>query len=213
VNKALALLIVIPALLAARENPFFPATGIEELPVTSNMDEKHPPLQRAALTFPDSARIVKEITVTFQNLDGSLGRQTIDLDHTIDWHLPLFVSQSYDQTAAAGRTAVKQPVETEGPVKIADFGFIRFTQRGKTMQIDTAHPMQRHFTMVGPHRIVVDFKGDENFLTKTATPKEPPFTLIRVGNHDGYYRVVVELDGQYRVQVGKTPSGISLECR
>ena len=28
-----------------------------------------------------------------------------------------------------------------------------------------------------------------------------PFSKIRMGNHDGYYRVVIELDGQYRYKL------------
>ena len=37
--------------------------------------------------------------------------------------------------------------------------------------------------------------------------KNSVFTKIRVGNHDGYYRVVVELDGYYRYKLAKQADG------
>ncbi len=39
------------------------------------------------------------------------------------------------------------------------------------------------------------------------------FTKVRVGNHNGYYRVVVELDGYYRYKLKKQSDGclITLE--
>ena len=209
-SKVLFVFSLLSALLWARENPFFPATGIEELPVTANITEKHPPLKRAAVTLPDSARILQDVTLSYKNLDGSIATKTITVEQSIDWHLPLFISQAYTQSEQNAPKVRKSPRK---PASLADFGFIRFEKEGKLFHVITKDTMIRQFKMIEPHRIVLDFESDKSILSKTALIKATPYKKIRIGNHDGYYRVVVELDGQYRSTITPTTAGISIECR
>jgi hypothetical protein len=52
--------------------------------------------------------------------------------------------------------------------------------------------------MVNPYRVVLDFKGDYSFQSFSKNVQGSVFKSVRIGNHDGYYRVVVEFDGQYK---------------
>lgn len=199
------LLTALLLLTHARENPFFPAKGMLDMPVTASNVKTHEPLKRAALTLPDSARVLKEVTVKFQNLDGTIATRSITLDHKVDWHLPLFVSQSYEATKPAEeKTPAAAPAKKRFK-KLAAFEEASFWQSGKTMKIKTSDKLIRHFIMINPHRIVLDFKRDADFRSKSKTIEGTPFKSIRLGNHKGYYRAVVELDGQYRYTL--TPEG------
>ncbi len=209
-SKVLFVFSLLSALLLARENPFFPATGIEELPVTANITEKNPPLKRAAVTLPDSARVLQDVTLSYKNLDGSIATKTITVEQSIDWHLPLFISQAYTQSEQAVPEVKKSAPK---PETVADFGFIRFEKEGNLFHVITKDPMLRNFKMTSPHRIVIDFESGKSIRSKTALLKSRPYEKVRIGNHDGYYRVVIELDGQYRSTITPTTAGISIECR
>ena len=202
--------------LDARDNPFFPAEGMKDLPVTSSSVQSFDPLKRAAVTLPDSARVLKKVTVEYQNLDGSLGTRSIDLDHSVDWHLPLFVSQSYSATKDDNAPLPETAPATAKPTVytlLADFGVVRFYQSGKTLKVTTSDPLLRHFMLVEPHRIVLDFKRDADFRSKVKTIKDGnPFKEIRIGNHNGYYRTVIELDGQYRYHIDQNEGYINIVC-
>jgi hypothetical protein len=203
-------------LLEARDNPFFPAEGMKDMPVTSSTIQSFEPLQRAAITLPDSARVLKKVTVEYQNLDGSMGTRTIELDNSVDWHLPLFVSQSYSATKPekAVTSAPKKPEKKSSKFKkVVDFGEAAFFQSGKTLKIVTKDRMLRNFMLVNPHRIVLDFERDANFRSKTKIIKDgKPFKKIRLGNHRGYYRAVIELDGQYRHEIDRRDGALFIRC-
>ena len=51
---------------------------------------------------------------------------------------------------------------------------------------------------MSPYRIVVDFKAEYNFRSISKLVSENIIKSIRIGNHNGFYRVVLELDGQYK---------------
>jgi hypothetical protein len=65
--------------------------------------------------------------------------------------------------------------------------------------------------MIKPHRIIMDFKRITDFRSKKKELKDAPYSAIRLGNHDGYYRVVIELDGQYRYSVTPQESALKLD--
>lgn len=198
-SRIFLLLTLLLSLSEARDNPFFPAEGVEDLAVTSNITKNFDPLKRAALTLPDSARVLKEVTIRYQNLDGSIGSRTLSLEHSVDWHLPIFVSQSYGSTEINQKRTVAKPVKRYE--KIATFKEIVFFQSGKSMRIETDDKLLRHFMMIRPHRIVMDFERVTDFRSKTVNLKRAPYKNIRLGNHNGYYRAVVEVDGQYQYKV------------
>jgi hypothetical protein len=53
----------------------------------------------------------------------------------------------------------------------------------------------------------MDFKRVTDFRSKSKTLSNAPYKTIRLGNHDGYYRAVIELDGQYQYTIDKNEKG------
>jgi len=202
-------------LLEARENPFFPTVGEQDIPITSNEDRTLPSLKRATLTFPPEARTIQKVTVEYKNLDGSISKKSIVLQNSIDWHLPLFISQNY--TLQNNSKKIKNYTNSKKKSrvfkKIAGNREVKFSILSKSLKVLTKDKMIRNFLLVNPHRIVMDFKKD--ISTKSYIKKFPKsiFKKIRIGNHSGYYRVVVELDGYYRYKLKKEKSAYIFTLR
>ena len=192
--------------LNARENPFFNPEG-ETIPVTSNKNTSLSPLKQASLSLPSTARVIQSVTIKYKNLDGSQQTKSISLNNAIDWHLPLFVSQSYqnlDENIEKPKSTIKRKTKTADK-RLLHLKFISFDANIKTLKVTTNDKMLRNFLLVKPHRIVFDFKRDidiRSYIKKS--PKGSIFTKIRIGNHKGYYRVVVELDGYYSYKLSHT---------
>ncbi len=206
------LALLFPLFLFARENPFFPIDTAENIPLTSSKIEKVPPLKRAALTFPSTARILENITVEYKNLDGSIATKKIQLHNTVDWHLPLFISQSYYELSTKGKQSFTAKKKKNAPKKarykkIVSLNFITFYAYGKKLNVITKDKLLRDFLLVKPHRIVCDFKRETNIGSYVKSIKHSLFKKIKVGTHKGYYRVVIELDGYYQYKIQKTSSG------
>lgn len=228
----------------ARENPFFPMEGEKDIPYTSNLNKKTPKLKRATITLPSQARVIKKVTIEYENLDASQETKSIELDNTVDWHLPIFISQSYTEQpterpivkkrivkkATVKKSTVKKSISKKSPPKkviaketsteklvekkttgkyknIAQIEYAKFFAFEKNLEIVTNDELLRDFLLVQPHRIVMDFKRESSMKTYLQNVKNSIFTKIRIGNHDGYYRVVVELDGYYRYKLKKLSSG------
>ncbi|EDZ63029.1 hypothetical protein SMGD1_1366 [Sulfurimonas gotlandica GD1] len=205
----------------ARENPFFPSKGEKDIPYTSNQVKPATPLKRSSITLPSSARMIKKVTIEYENLDATIEKKSIDLDNSIDWHLPIFVSQNYAQTETETKTQDNvQKVDTE-PKKnkiikykeIASVKHAKFLSSDKTLKIITEDKIIRNFMLVKPHRIVVDFKRDTNLKSYEKENLKGVFCKVRVGNHSGYYRAVVELDGLYRYEMQKVSDGYTFKLR
>ena len=94
--------------LSARENPFFPAEGEMDIPVSSNSDFSLPPLKRATITLPPEARVINSVTISYKNLDGSIENKSIKLENSVDWHLPIFISQSYTKLKNNSKKIIKE---------------------------------------------------------------------------------------------------------
>lgn len=197
----------------ARENPFFPSEGEEDLPYTSNESVAAPKLNRASISLPSTARVIKKVTIEYENLDASYESKSIDLENTIDWHLPIFISQSYTNanTQHVKSRNLKSTKKPKSSYKnIAGMKHVKFSVAENSLKVSTSDKLMRHFLLPQPHRIVMDFKREST--TKSYSKKIPNslFTKIRIGNHKGYYRVVVELDGYYRYNLKKSSKGLFL---
>ncbi|MFT7003166.1 MAG: hypothetical protein ACJAWW_000501 [Sulfurimonas sp.] len=197
--------------LDARENPFFPAKGEKDIPYTSNNVISATPLKQTSITLPSSARLIKKVTIEYENLDASIEKKSIVLDNSIDWHLPIFVSQSYTQAESKEQVTVKN--KSIKYKKIASVKHATFFTSNKTLKIVTSDKVIRNFLLVNPHRIVIDFKRDTNIKSYVKENKNEIFTKVRVGNHAGYYRAVIELDGQYRYEMQEISNGYIFNLR
>ncbi len=79
------------SLCIAREDPFTPVIVPKDsirpyYGETSVFDS-------AKIEFPSSARLIKKIEVTFQNIDGSIQTRSVAARGRIDWRMPLLISQ------------------------------------------------------------------------------------------------------------------------
>jgi len=197
----LSLLLILIS-LNARENPFFPSSGEADITYTSNQETKVEPLKRATITLPSSARIIESVTVKYKNLDGSLEQKSIVLGNSVDWHLPLFISQNY-----GGINSEPKTIERVKYKKVAGLKFISLYESKNRLKIVTKDKMIRNFLLTKPHRIVCDFKRDINIRSYEKNIKNSIVTRVKLGNHKGYYRIVIELDGYYRYKVQKDTKG------
>jgi len=189
--------------LYARENPFF---NVDEanMPITSNQNISKEPLKRASLSFPSTARVIESVTVKYKNLDGSVKTKKLILDNTIDWHLPMFISQTYTPVEEKHKIRTHKVQKEKVYKTLFSLPFISFSQSAKSLKVIAHAPIIRNFLLVHPHRIVFDIK--ENLNIRSLNKKllnNKVFTKIRIGNHKGYYRVVIELDGYYSYSLQK----------
>ena len=91
--------------------------------------------------------------------------------------------------------------------------YATFYTSKKRLKLVTKDKAIRDFLLVQPHRIVIDFDRDVSLKAFTKINKNNIFSKIRVGNHDGYYRVVLELDGYYRYKMKKISDGYIFQLR
>jgi len=90
---------------------------------------------------------------------------------------------------------------------VASLSFIEFYNINKELKIVTKDEIIRDFLLVKPHRIVLDFKRDIDIRSYEKDILKSSFTKVKIGNHKGYYRVVIELDGYYRYRLKKIKEG------
>lgn len=203
--RLLFFLLLLPFFLFARENPFFPAEGEVEMPFSSNVSQDLAPLKRATLTLPSTARVIEKMSVTYKNLDGSITTKSIQLNNSVDWHLPLFLSQNYGMSPKRTKTDIQK---NEKFKKLASLAYVSLYAKKREIKLQTQDELIRDFLLPKPHRIVCDFKRDIEIRSFTKNISDKSIVKrFRVGNHDGYYRVVIELDGYYRYKLEKTESG------
>ena len=189
--------------LMARDNPFFPADPNEVQVTTSNRVEALQPFSTQKISLPNSARAIKAISITYQNLDGSISNETLDINNKIDWHEPFVISQKQGYT-------LKEKAKKRS--KTINAKFIKFVPKDKTLHIVTKDKMLRDFMLTSPHRIVMDFSRDTSFKPKSFLLDQAPYKKIRMGNHNKYYRVVIELDGQYKYKLQSSEKDLSIVC-
>jgi hypothetical protein len=205
--KQLLLLGLLVIFLHARENPFFPSQGEEDLPFTSNDIQNLEPLKRAALSLPPHARVLQKVTVEYKNLDGSIESKTINVNNAVDWHLPIFISQSYVDTVSV----LPKEQQEDSYSLLGEIAFAKFYEKKKSFKILTSDKLIRNFLLADPHRIVIDFQKDATLKSFIKKNPKSIFKTVRVGNHKGYYRVVLELDGAYRYQMNIENDGYSFK--
>ena len=212
--KTLFIFTLLLCSLNARENPFFPSVGEKDIPLTSTEDRTKSPLKRATITLPTQARILQKVTIEFKNLDGSLEGKSIKLDNSIDWHLPIFISQSYSTSLSSAPMPKKKIKEIKTKyTNIASIKHLKLYSSAKKLKLITDDKIIRDFLLVNPHRIVIDFKKDTNIKSYIKKSPKNIFKEVRIGNHKGYYRAVIELDGLYRYDKKKISNGYLLELR
>ena len=105
------------SVLSAREDPFTPVVVPKDsirpyYGETSVFDT-------AQIEFPSSARLIKKIEVTFQNIDGSIQTRSVAARGRIDWRMPLLISQVLNKNQIAKVKTIdnKTPPPSHKPTK------------------------------------------------------------------------------------------------
>ena len=185
------LFLLLTTLLFARENPF--------VPVVTNKNKnivKKTYFKSKKITLPSDARVLKSVVFKYQTLTGAIKEIKIPINQAIDWHNPIILStnQVYIPT-----TKVK-------------IGFLKMYIKKHKLLILTKDKLIRNFLLVKPFRYVLDFKANKDFLTYTQ--KTDTFIKkIVLGNHNGFYRVVLYLDGTYKTMIKNTDEGYLIEFK
>ncbi len=188
--------------LVARENPFFPVDESKKQKVTSNIPDARPKMGTISYTFPDQARVLKEVTFTIQNLDGSFEEKKVPIDQSIDWHRAITLSQG-------GVTSAVQATKSSSA---ANFGFIEVSSNGKVLNVKTSDPLMRQFVLSNPNQIILDFKHAGSFQMDEKSLNAAPYLKVSVGNHGEFARVTITLDGRYSYKLNKANGLVSITC-
>lgn len=213
IKMALATSLLV-SLCGARENPFFATATTSANAVTSQKNSYKPPLTSMTYNFPTSARVLKEATFAFQNLDGSIETRKIEIDHSIDWRSPLVLSQGASKNSEVQVSSVTADTSSVAPVcATGKLDFIAFKPSKNTIFIQTKDPMMRSFTLSDPSSVIVDFRHDGLFNAAAMKFTAAPFVGAKVTNHGKFARVTVVLDGNHECKVLKEVSGVNVVCK
>lgn len=242
-QKILWLFLSLAVIIEARENPFETGMSPQAVGKTTQIKDERTNFTSTTLILPSSARILKSASVTFQNLDGSISEEIVAIEQDVDWHLPLILSsQKIDANVATPivlpaatpetKKAVEKKVVVEPtPVKEekatttvltananADSTFkinedISFFINQNEITIFTKDSKMRDFLIADPYKVVIDFKKESTYTTKTLEFKKAPFISATLGTHDGFYRIAILLDGQYRYDLQAFNGGYIIKLK
>ncbi len=197
--KKLLLLCVISCALFSRDDPFSPAITPKE----GLHFQKEPPkeiMRDVTIQLPSTARALKSITITYQNIDGTTNTKEVPINQSIDWHYPLEFSQK----------AIGAQYASENRFKIGDFEVI---VNGKQIFIATEYKNVRNFVLPKPHRIVLDFDGMEKAYNQKLNLNKKYFKSINLSSHENFYRISLEIDGRYKYEMQSQRDGYLIELR
>ncbi len=191
-------LVVVLSVLLARDNPFEPEINSKNLQGGfSGIYDDY--LKEIHVDLPTSARILKKITLTYQDIDGSIHSKVVGIDKSIDWHYPLKLSQ---------QTLNQTPFEKR--YQIQDFDFL---MANNTMILRSPYKILRSFVLVKPYRIVLDVQKGPLDIYQNMDLNQKFFSHIKVGTHKDYYRITLILDGKYRYLLEEKNGAYELQLK
>lgn len=202
-------------ILAANDNPFAPPQNIDE---SANLQD----FEKKDVVFNSDARVLKRLTLTYITLDGSEKSVDLDINQSIDWHRTyIFAKTKVPQGAEMLDVSVTVPehfnlsgeknatMNVEIPNdngKIAEF--LSFASYKNKIKLITQDEIIGNFALGNPSKIIIDFKREASFATKSLRVKNSAaFKRLQIGSHKGYYRLVIYLDGKYSYKIERDESG------
>jgi len=84
---------------------------------------------------------------------------------------------------------------------------IRFEAFDKRLIVVSDDKLLRNFMVVDPCKIVLDFEKNTSFYTQFLELNHGAFKQIVLGNHHGYYRAAITLDGDYPYEIKPIKGG------
>lgn len=219
-RKISFLLLVLFLVLEARENPFIPVDSAKTIGKTTAIKDTRVSFSKQSIKLPSSARILKSMELHYQNLDGSIESKVVKIDKNVDWHDELVLQKAYPIPPIKVEKPLKAIQKKEVKSQVQDikesFNFLNTLQIDlvqKNIWLKTNDKKIRDFLVTKPYKIVLDFKKKISFTTKVFKTVTKSFKSITIGNHDNYYRVVIELDGHYRYSIAKNKQGFYIRLK
>lgn len=209
--KIVLLSLVLFFSLEARQNPFFPSSGEQDLTQTSNTSTFIPALKRATIKLPSHARVIQKVSITYKSLDGSIETKSIDLNNIVDWHIPIFISQSMGEIASNKDLKIK--IKDKEYKSLFKSKHVNLYESSRELKVVTKDKIIRNFLLTSPHRIVIDFKRNVHLKSIVKNIDKSVFKRVHLGTHKDYYRAVIELDGTYKYEMLKKSYGYSFYLR
>lgn len=189
---------LILSVVVARDNPFEAIKSSDTIGEATYKKDTRKNFINAKLKLPSTARILKSVEFKYQNLDGSIESKKVNIDKKIDWHNEFVIGKLGSKQNRQISKKVKSKYKIVTKVKTLNFKkIVNFKIDGNSIFVKTEDKKIRDFLVTNPHKIVVDFKSKDAFNTKIYNLNMKYFKKIIIGNHEGYYRVVIELDGKY----------------
>ncbi len=198
-KKIVLLLILSISFLIARDNPFEPVVSSKNIGMATNLTSTLKSLKIQKIKLPSSVRVLKKVTFKVLNVDGSVSDLSYKVNKKVDWHRDIILSNS--------NIKIEKISKKISPKNIKVFKFLSFLVNGNTIFIKSKDKMIREMFFAKPYKIAIDFKRDVSFYTKIIRLKKSPFVSIVVGNHGDFYRIVLNLDGEYRYKITKNMQG------
>lgn len=218
--------------LYARENPFSLALDPLDAGKATHVKEERAEFNSTKITLPSSARILKSASVTFQNLDGSISEEIVAINQDVNWHYPLILiadkPKSFEPTLVEMMDAKKAQSQKIEQIKMPKLekstqimknttlaeGVSIEVIDAKTIHIYSSDKKARDFLVSSPFKVVVDFLKEKSvFSTKTLELSKAPFVSVTLGNHDGFYRLAILLDGHYRYDIMPIEKGYAVTLK
>ncbi len=185
--------LILISFLFARDNPFEPVIKPENQIVK-------PPVyfQYKKVYFPNDARILKKVIFVYQNLNGEIEKKEVLINKNIDFHKPVIL---------------KHTAKEFGLIRMNFFDLFVMYIKNHTIFIKTKDALIRKMFLLNPFRLVLDFRRDADFLTISKIVKNSIVKKVSVGNHNGYYRVVIYFDAKYVFNIKELNNGVKIELR
>lgn len=197
--KHIIALLICWSILIAREDPFEPPITPKE-GQHNQRESKKEFFQDIEIALPSTARVLQKVSITYQNIDGTIATKELQIHQNIDWHYPLELAQK----------AIGKKYIGEKRLRFGDFELI-FDKN--TIFIATQYPNVRHFILPSPYRIVLDFEGMDKAINQTQILDKKYIKQVVFSSHENFYRISLELDGQYAYDINAQRDGYMLEFK
>jgi hypothetical protein len=200
--RVLLLLLCAFSVVVARSNPFVPT--IEPNTRTDSAAIAPKQLESEEIKLPPSARVIKSITITHQDSDGSINVIDREIDQQIDWRVPITLEQT-------GAEKLPRIMGSFVPIEeIAQFNRAIFYVSDDVIKVQTEDELVRSFFLPRPSRVVMDFNATIPFEPIGAELKRQYFTKIELSFHEHFYRAIITLDSYYPFSVERVQGGYLL---
>jgi hypothetical protein len=193
---------IFAASLFARQNPFELPEDMSDRNSTIALLPQQ--LEEEKIELPLTSRILRGISVTHQEDDGTIATINRRVDRLVDPRALLRVDQPNAEKLPR-KSGVFLPVEP-----LENIERVKFFTAGDVMKIRTKDVLERSFFLPRPGRITLDFNSSVPLKPQSTPLIGGFFTAIDITFHDSFYRVVVTLDAYYPYTIERVSDGYLL---